>query len=140
MKQLIYVLALLLMAVPAAADPAATRAINGVRAGTGKPALIYSTRLEKAAQAHANDMARWGFFAHEGSNGSAVSDRVSAQGYKWCFVAENIAKGQRDLAQVMQSWTKSKGHFRNMVHKDVREFGLARAKGNIWVMVLAGSC
>ncbi|MGJ8618233.1 MAG: CAP domain-containing protein [Sulfitobacter sp.] len=140
MRHLICVFMWLMMALPVVADSAATRAVNDLRTNAGKAAVAYSPVLERAAQAHANDMARRGFFAHQGSNGSAVSDRVSAQGYKWCFVAENIAKGQRDLQQVMQSWTTSKGHYKNMVHRSAREFGLARAKGNIWVMVLASPC
>lgn len=139
MRYLIIVLVWFL-ALPVLADPAATRAVNDLRANAGKAPLAYSAILERAAQAHADDMARRGFFAHEGSNGSAMSDRVSAQGYKWCFVAENIAKGQRDLRQVMQSWTTSKGHYKNMVNRSAQEFGLARAKGNIWVMVLAAPC
>lgn len=139
MRHWIIVLAWI-MALPALADPAVTRAVNDLRASAGKAPLAYSAVLERAAQAHADDMAHHGYFSHEGRNGSAVSDRVSAQGYKWCFVAENIAKGQRDLRQVMQSWTKSKGHYANIVHRSVREFGLARAKGNVWVMVLAAPC
>lgn len=139
MRYLIIVLAWML-ALPVLANPAATRAVNDLRASAGKAPLAYSATLERAAQAHADDMARHGFFSHEGRNGSAVSDRVSAQGYKWCFVAENLAKGQRGLGQVMQSWTKSKGHYTNMVHKRVAEFGLARATGNVWVMVLAAPC
>ena len=140
MRHLIWVVVWLLVGLPVAADPAAIRAVNDLRASAGKAALAYSPVLERAAQSHANDMARRGFFAHQGSNGSAVSDRVGAQGYKWCLVAENIAKGQRDLRQVMQSWTTSKGHYKNMVHGSVREFGLAHAQGNIWVMVLAAPC
>ena len=140
MRYLVSLWMCVFLAMPAAADPAATQAINDLRAGVRKSSLGYSPILERAAQAHADDMAKRGFFAHEGSSGSQVSDRVSAQGYKWCFVAENIAKGQQDLAQVMQGWTKSKGQYKNMVHKSAHEFGLARAKGNIWVMVLAKPC
>ncbi len=140
MKFLIYAFAGIVLAFPAAADTAATQSLNALRTSNGKSPVAYSPALERAAQAHADDMATRGFFAHEGSNGSQVSDRVNAQGYKWCFVAENIAKGQPDLAQVMQGWTKSKGHYRNMVHKSAREFGLARGQGNIWVMVLAQPC
>lgn len=126
--------------MPAFADPAATGAINALRASAGQPALVYSSKLAQAAKMHANDMTSAGFFAHKGSNGSAVSDRVTAQGYKWCFAAENIAKGQKNLAAVMQSWAESSGHYQNMVHKTAREFGLARAQGDIWVMVLAAPC
>jgi uncharacterized protein YkwD len=140
MRYLIYLSALIAFALPSFADPTATRALNDLRGKHGKAAVRYSPALERAAQVHANDMARRGFFSHKGSNGSAVSNRVSALGYKWCFVAENIAKGQRDLGQVMRGWTASKGHFKNMVHRSVREFGLARGQGNIWVMVLAKPC
>lgn len=140
MRYLIYFCAWVAFAMPAFADPTATRALNDLRAKHGKAAVTYSPALERAAQVHADDMARRGFFSHKGSNGSAVSDRVSAQGYKWCFVAENIAKGQRGLDQVMRGWTTSKGHFKNMVHRSAGGFGLARGQGNIWVMVLASPC
>ncbi len=133
-------LALLACVAPAYANPAATRAINDVRASASEPALVYSSALERAAQVHADDMAAVGFFSHEGSKGAAVSDRVTAQSYEWCFVAENIAKGQMNLAEVMKGWTGSPGHYRNMTHKAAQEFGLARASGNVWVMVLAAPC
>ncbi len=60
----------------------------------------------------------------------------TAQGYGFCFAAENIAKGQTSLKEVMQSWANSSGHRKNMAHRKVTEFALARANGNIWVMVL----
>jgi uncharacterized protein YkwD len=74
------------------------------------------------------------YFDHTGSDGSTIGDRLNAQGY--CFAAENIAKGQSSLDEVMESWANSSGHRKNMVHKKVTEFALARADGNIWVMVL----
>jgi uncharacterized protein YkwD len=124
----------------ALADALATQALNDLRTRKGRAPLIYSEMLASAAQAHADDMASRRFFAHQGSNGSRVGDRINATGYRWCLAAENIAKGQRDLRQVMRDWTKSRGHFRNMIQKNATEFGLARAKGNLWVMVLANRC
>tara|TARA_R110002049_G_scaffold10127_7_gene50594 strand:- start:7972 stop:8391 length:420 start_codon:yes stop_codon:yes gene_type:complete len=131
---------LAIMALPVWADPAAVSAVNGLRAAKGRAAVVYDPVLERAAAAHAQDMARHDYFSHQGKNGSSVGQRISAQGYKWCFAAENIAKGQKSLAAVMQSWAGSQGHYQNIMHRKVRGFGLARAEGNVWVMVLAAPC
>jgi uncharacterized protein YkwD len=130
-------LALWLLAGPAVADDTATGMINDIRAQAGQPALGYSTVLEAAARAHAQDMARKGFFDHRGSDGSDIGARVRRQGYGWCFVAENIAKGQWSLTEVMNDWIASPGHRRNLLDTRAREFALVEAGERIWVMVLA---
>lgn len=129
-----------LAASVAVANPTATSIINDYRDDKRRTSLTYSATLEQVAKSHANDMATRGYFSHTGANGSSVGDRARAQNYQWCFVAENIAKGQKDLAQVMAGWKSSKGHYKNMMHKKAREFGLARGAGNTWVMVLAAPC
>ena len=125
---------------PVLANPAATQALNDLRASRGVPPITYSTQLEAAAKAHALDMAKHRYFAHEGRNGSSVGDRVKKQRYKWCFVAENLAKGQRDLGQVMQGWATSPGHYANMVNRKAVSFGLFEGPDRIWAMVLAAPC
>ena len=131
-------IAALVLAVGAAhADPVATRALNDFRRTEGLGSLTYSVALEQAARAHAEDMASQGLFSHTGSDGSTVSQRVSRTGYGWCTVAENIAMGQGDLAEVMAAWADSPGHRANMLSRDVREFALVEAPARIWVMVLA---
>jgi uncharacterized protein YkwD len=124
----------------AAANPAATQALNALRTARGLAPVTYSDTLEAAAASHGRDMARQGYFSHEGRNGSSVGDRVRQQGYDWCVVAENIAKGQRDLGEVMQGWANSPGHLANMTRRDVTEFGLYEANDRIWVMVLGRPC
>ncbi|WP_299862104.1 CAP domain-containing protein [uncultured Roseobacter sp.] len=121
----------------AVSDPAATDALNAYRAENARAPLAYSMALQSAAEAHAQDMAARGFFDHRGSDGSDVGERVSRQGYGWCFVAENIAKGQPSLADVMQAWAGSQGHRRNMLSRQAQEFALVEAPERIWVMVLA---
>ena len=120
----------------AAEVPGAAKALNDFRATKGRKALRHSDGLQKVAEGHANDMSRKGFFSHSGSDGSDIGDRARRAGYRYCFIAENIAKGQRDLNEVMNSWITSPGHNKNMAHKKAREFGLARTKGDVWVMVL----
>lgn len=140
MKKALIICLLLAFGGPAQGDPQARSILNAMRADQGRAPVTWSEALSRAAQAHAQDMAAGGFFSHAGANGSSVGDRVRAQGYQWCFVAENIAKGQRDLGQVIASWKSSKGHYKNMMHKKAAQFGLAQGPGNFWVMVLAAPC
>lgn len=127
-------LAFLCVPVVAMADIGAI--LNELRGQKGLSALTVSGKLTKAAAAHAQDMARRDFFSHTGSNGSALGDRVRAQGYGFCFAAENIAKGQKSERDVLQSWMASRGHRKNMLHRKATEYGIARASGDIWVLVL----
>lgn len=140
MRFILGLIVTLILCQPAVANPAATQALNSLRAERGLAPVAYSGALEAAASKHGRDMAQHGYFSHTGRNGSGVGDRVSEQGYKWFFVAENIAKGQRDLREVMQGWAASPGHLANMAHRDVAEFGLFAGPDRIWVMVLGRPC
>ena len=64
--------------------------INNERESEGLPAYDQQGQLQTAAQIHSTDMACNGFFSHAGSDGSSKEDRVSAQGYDWTSVGENI--------------------------------------------------
>ncbi|WP_299045627.1 CAP domain-containing protein [uncultured Tateyamaria sp.] len=121
-------------------DPVALSAVNAERAAQNRAPLVYDRSLEAAAEAHAQDMARSGFFSHTGSDGSDIGQRLTRAGYRYCFGAENIAAGQRSLTEVMAAWMGSRGHRRNILHRDAKAVGLAQAPGNIWVMVLAAPC
>ncbi len=137
MKGLWAVVTAILFGIQAAADPQMTQTLNSFRAENGRTPLAYPQVLEGAALRHAKDMAQAGIFSHSGSDGSDVADRVGDAGYGWCFVAENIAKGQVSLSEVMADWAASPGHRRNMLASDADEFALVHGADNIWVMVLA---
>lgn len=99
-------------------------------------ALRWSTKLENAADLHAEDMRGNQFFDHEGSNGSQVSSRVSRQNYRWRAVGENIARGQNSVRSVVIDWMKSEGHCRNIMGAKFSEIGASRS-GTYWVQVFA---
>ncbi len=109
--------------------------LNARRAENGLPALTPSAQLAAAAQVHAQDMVSNRFFSHTGSDNSSVGQRVRAQGYGYCFVAENIAQGQPTPDAVMQSWMNSSGHRANNLSRLAVEYGSARGAGNTWVLV-----
>ena len=126
------------ISTPALADtvPGGIEALNDFRADQGLDPVTANAQLEQAAETHAADLARTGRFSHEGSDGSSVGDRAREAGYRWCFIAENIAKGQRSLPEVMTGWKNSEGHRRNMVAERATEAALIRGDQDIWVMVL----
>ncbi len=139
------ILAAFLCAVTAAPSPVrsaedvsavAQAAVAEIRTRHGLQALTVSDALMRAATAHAQDMQRNGFFSHTGSDGSGIGDRARAAGYGFCFIAENIAKGQGSLDQVMTGWMGSTGHRRNILSEGAREFALVRDEDSIWVMVM----
>lgn len=129
-----------LIAGTAQADPNILAAINAERASKGRPAIDWNTKLEAAARGHAEDMAAKGYFDHKSLDGSEFTDRIAREGYRACFWAENIAQGQRDVAGVMKAWMNSRGHKRNILHRRAKEVAVARADGDIWVMVLGAPC
>ncbi|MEL6934103.1 MAG: CAP domain-containing protein [Pseudomonadota bacterium] len=113
--------------------------INEYRAKNGRSALQVSQVLTKIAAQHAHDMSRHGFFSHTGSDGSSISDRARDAGYQFCIIAENIAKGQTTLGDVLNAWRNSKGHRQNMLQSKAREFAVVQGAGDTWVMVIGST-
>jgi len=113
------------------------RLLNRERADAGMPLLTISPQLQTAAQLHADEMSSQVFFSHDSQDGRTLPDRVTAQGYGYCWVAENIAQGQASEAEVMQSWMASGGHRENNLSRSAVEYGLGRTADNYWVLVLA---
>lgn len=108
--------------------------VNCARGQSGLAPLFSNALLEVAAANHANDMVNNNFFSHTGSNGSSVGDRVTAVGYAWVAVGENIAQGQTTDFQVFNDWMNSSGHRANILSASFVEIGVARV-GNTWVQV-----
>jgi uncharacterized protein YkwD len=141
----VWVLGLILMTGMAEAEPVrdVVKLTNAYRSQNGLGPLAVSPVLEAVAGAHGRDMTGKGFFAHRGSDGSNTGGRAKRQGYGYCLIAENIAKGPRTPDEVMQGWINSKGHRKNLLQSKAREIGVSRQAGNIWVMVIGtqmGGC
>ncbi|PTA68050.1 CAP domain-containing protein [Deinococcus arcticus] len=93
------------------------------------PALSLNPQLTQAAQGHAADMAAQNYFSHTGKDGRTFAQRVTAAGYTWRAVAENIAAGQSTPEQVVTGWLKSEGHCKNIMSASYRELGVGYAQG-----------
>ena len=123
--------------VPAATAPVADGDVNDRRASAGLPPVTRSAAADRAAARHARDIAATGRFAHVGSDGSTHTQRLRAVG---CGPGvENLAWGYDEIERVLDAWMISPGHRANLLHPDIRTYGLA-TEGDIWVMVLSTGC
>lgn len=120
-------------------------AVNAVRADGREcgeawhpavPALTWSDPLEAASRRHARDMARRDVLAHEGSDGSRVGERVTEAGYTWRRVAENLARADLSVEQVVIAWAESPPHCRALMDPEVVQMGAAEVE-RFWVLVVA---
>lgn len=104
--------------------------------------LTWNAKLLIAAKVHSIDMSSHNFFSHTGSDGGDISARVSATGYNWDRIGENIAAGQRSAAETVDSWLESEGHCKNLMNVEFEEVAVACIEdrkadyGRYWTNVL----
>jgi len=109
---------------------------NEFRRSQGLGATAPQRQLTDAARDLAAYMARTDRYGHE-VDGRQPSQRVRAQGYDYCMVAENIAYhfssagfATAELARAfVQGWKNSPQHRRNMLAPDATETGVAVVRG-----------
>lgn len=87
------------------------------------PPLAWNRLLAEAAQAHSEDMAQQGYFAHKNRQGNEVPQRAEARGYRWRHVGENISRGQTSAQEAVAGWIESPGHCRNLMNPRFSELG-----------------
>lgn len=96
--------------------------------------------LRNAARAHAEDMEREGYFAHESLDGRTPADRVQAAGFDGCLVGENIARGLEPPETIVESWMVSDEHCANIMWPDFTQLGVGYYEGadGVWVQDFGG--
>lgn len=111
--------------------------LNEMRADLMLPALEMDASLTESAMLRAAEISL--YFSHTRPNGN---DCFTAIEYWEHTVGENIAIGQTGPAHVMESWTNSPGHYRNMMNSEFKSIGIGcfEASGGIlcWVQLLSG--
>jgi uncharacterized protein YkwD len=117
---------------PASASAVANEVVdltNVERTGHGRTALRTSPRLMRAAQIHAEQMARASQLAHvlPGAAYPRTDDRLAAADYRWQAYGENVALGQLNATEVLKSWMHSPGHRTNILNRDFTEMGAGYA-------------
>jgi uncharacterized protein YkwD len=99
--------------------------------GRARP-LQWDGRLAAVARLHSEDMAREGFFGHEGADGSEPANRVTRAGIQWRSTGENIAKC-RDVAEAeaifMNEPKFRQNHRGNILNPEYTHVGIGIARG-----------
>jgi uncharacterized protein YkwD len=106
----------------------ATCGAKGVFASA--PPLAWQSQLTSTAYAHSRDMADHNYFAHDSQDGRTMASRVTAAGYSWSTVGENIAAGYGTVQHVIDGWMASDGHCANLMNPRFTEFGMACARND----------
>ena len=108
--------------------------LNSMRKEAGVKPLLFCANLNASSQKYTEYMARENFLSHTGKNGSTLKSRtkkakyVLSSGEPRFALGENIAKGQINVNEVMNSWRNSKGHYRNMIDGNFTHVGFGRAE------------
>ncbi len=119
--------------------------VNRLRRRHGRGAVEGDSRLDSAAQSHAEDMLRRAYYDHTSLEGETVRDRARAAGYRGAGgLSENIAKGLFTPGETVRRWMNSSGHRRNILDRRAARMGLGVAYGEndngfevVWVQVFA---
>jgi uncharacterized protein YkwD len=93
----------------------------------------WHSKLEISATLHARQMLRYQFFEHFSKGGKDIGERVTAVGYPWRTVGENLGRGQMSIPELIDDWIESPTHCRLLMNPKFREMGAAHA-GNYWVL------
>jgi uncharacterized protein YkwD len=121
------------------ASAGAQLSVQRAQGGLARP-LVYSPALQAAAEVQADHLSRTpGLLGHVGPGGSTAEERAAQAGYRACVIAENVARGQPDVASVLSDWMQSPQHRANILNAQVTQYGFARS-GSVWVLKLARPC
>lgn len=101
--------------------------VDAQRRRRGLPGLRENARLNRSAQGWTNVMVTHRDFSH----GADFAARISAVGFDWSNVGENIATGYRTAAAVVRAWMASKGHCQNILNPMYRYVGTGVANESI---------
>lgn len=97
---------------------------NAERAKQGLTSLQADTKLMAAAREKSEDMQKNNYFSHTSPTFGSPFDRLKALGISYKAAGENIAKGQRTPAQVVQAWMDSPGHRANILNAKYTHLGV----------------
>lgn len=102
---------------------------NSNRVGNQLPALTVNTKLEAAANAKAQDMAKNGYFAHNSPTGLTPWYWIKNSGYDYLYAGENLAVNFTDSSDVENAWMNSPDHRANILNNHFTDIGIGMANG-----------
>src|SRR3989338_132778 len=91
--------------------------------------LVPNDLLQKAAQLKAEDMAKYGYFAHTSPDGKTPWYWLGIVGYSFRYAGENLAVNFFESEDVGKAWMNSPTHRAHIFKKNFTEIGIGVADG-----------
>jgi uncharacterized protein YkwD len=114
----------------AAQETEVIRLVNVERGEAGCGSVKLNTKLRAAMRLHVQELGTHGdlYISHVSDDGRDFVARAKEQGYNDPG-GENVARGQRDAADVMTSWMNSDGHRANILNCSFKAIGVGAVRG-----------
>jgi hypothetical protein len=103
---------------------------NAQRTANGVAGLSLNGQLNAAAQAKANDMASRNYWSHNTPEGNPPWVFVSAQGYSYQKLGENLAAGFTSEQATIDGWMNSPPHRENLLDSSFSDVGFGFANND----------
>ncbi|AWB43376.1 hypothetical protein DCC85_03500 [Paenibacillus sp. CAA11] len=113
------------------------RLVNQERAKQGLKALTGDASLNNMALAKAKDMSQNNYFDHTSPTYGSPFDMMKKFNISYNYAGENIAKGQKTPAEVVQAWMNSAGHRANILNANYNLIGVGYYNG-YWAQEFVG--
>ena len=104
---------------------------NKERQNSGVASLSFNEQLTDAAEKKADDMLKYGYWAHNSPTGKTPWIFIKSSGYKYVYAGENLAKGFSTPKDVVMAWMASPEHRTNMLSSNYSDVGFAVRVGKL---------
>ncbi len=112
------------------------RLVNAERAKRGLSSLTHDWELSRVARYKSQDMRDLGYFSHTSPTYGSPFQMMRSFGISYRSAAENIAKGYKSPAAVVDGWMNSSGHRANILNSSFTHIGVGYvADGAYWTQM-----
>ena len=112
------------------------RLVNAERAKYGLSELKEDWQLSRVARYKSEDMRENKYFSHISPTYGSPFEMIKNFGIPYKSAGENIAKGQKTPAAVVNAWMNSSGHRKNILSTSFTHIGVGYAdNGNYWTQM-----
>lgn len=100
---------------------------NAARVKHGLNPLSFDHQVKQTARDHSMDMAKNNYFSHTNLEGKSPFDRMTEDNISYRVAGENLASGQLSSIFAHEGLMNSKGHRKNILHKEYKSLGVGVA-------------
>ena len=112
------------------------RLVNQERAKSGLKALTYDWQLSRVARYKSQDMKDNKYFSHTSPTYGSPFQMMKNFGISYRAAGENIARGQRTPAAVVNAWMNSSGDRANILNASFTHIGVGYVEdGHYWTQM-----